>query len=155
DRIGAAPTVEATSTDIATILDAAQSRRALLIGASEGGPGCMKFAVDHPSRLAGLVLYGSLARGSWSSDYPHVLNALQYEAWLKRLVAQWGGPAEIATFAPSLAEDRQTRSWWAGLLRAASSPGAIRGVLEALRDTDVTALLPRVAVPTLVLHRTG
>jgi len=43
----------------------------------------------------------------------------------------------------------------AGLLRAASSPGAIKGVLEALRDTDVRPLLERVAVPTLVLHRRG
>jgi DNA-binding SARP family transcriptional activator/pimeloyl-ACP methyl ester carboxylesterase len=155
DRVGAAPTVEATADDIATVLDAAGSRRALLFGASEGGPGCIRFAADHPARLAGLVLYGSLARGSWSVDYPHVLNPAQYEAWLRRLVAQWGGPSEIATFAPSLADERQARSWWAGLLRAASSPGAIRGVLEALRDTDVTGLLPHVEVPTLVLHRTG
>jgi pimeloyl-ACP methyl ester carboxylesterase len=155
DRVGAAPTVEATAEDIATVLDAAGSRRALLFGASEGGPGCIRFAADHPSRLVGLVLYGSLARGCWSLDYPHVLTPAQYEAWLKRLVAQWGGPSEIATFAPSLADERQARSWWAGLLRAASSPGAIRGVLESLRDTDVTALLPRIEVPTLVLHRTG
>jgi pimeloyl-ACP methyl ester carboxylesterase len=41
------------------------------------------------------------------------------------------------------------------LLRAASSPGSISAVLEALRDTDVRDLLPRVAVPTLVMHRRG
>lgn len=39
------------------------------------------------------------------------------------------------------------------LLRAASSPGAIKGVLEALRDAEVRDLLPRLAVPTLVMHR--
>jgi pimeloyl-ACP methyl ester carboxylesterase len=39
------------------------------------------------------------------------------------------------------------------LLRAASSPGAIGAVLKAFRDTDVRHLLPRVSVPTLVLHR--
>ncbi|MDB5575352.1 MAG: putative hydrolase [Bradyrhizobium sp.] len=39
--------------------------------------------------------------------------------------------------------------------RAASSPGGIWAVLKALRDTDVRHLLPRVAVPTLVLHRTA
>ena len=58
----------------------------------------------------------------------------------KQLVAGWGGPAGIETFAPSLAGDPQARAWWAGLLRAASSPGAIKGVLEALRDTDVRNL---------------
>jgi pimeloyl-ACP methyl ester carboxylesterase len=39
--------------------------------------------------------------------------------------------------------------------RAASSPGTIKAVLEALRDTDVRALLPRIRTPTLVLHRRG
>jgi pimeloyl-ACP methyl ester carboxylesterase len=40
-------------------------------------------------------------------------------------------------------------------LRAASSPGAIKAVLESLRDTDVRSVLPRITVPTLVLHRRG
>ncbi|BCG03149.1 hypothetical protein PPGU19_077170 (plasmid) [Paraburkholderia sp. PGU19] len=61
--------------------------------------------------------------------------------------------AGIETFAPSLSGDPQARAWWAGLLRAASSPGAIKGVLEALRDMDVRHLLCRVSMPTLVLHR--
>jgi pimeloyl-ACP methyl ester carboxylesterase len=155
DRVGDVPTVEATAVDIQTVLDAAGSRKAVLIGASEGGPSCVRFAVHLPLRLAGLVLYGSLAKGSSSADYPHALSRKQFDLWLKRLVDQWGGPAEIETFAPSLADDRHVRAWWAGLLRTASSPGAIRAVLESLRDTDVRALLPGIATPTLVLHRTG
>jgi pimeloyl-ACP methyl ester carboxylesterase len=83
------------------------------------------------------------------------LHAAQYDVWLAELVKVWGGPAGIETFAPSLAGDAQTRAWWAGLLRAASSPGAIKGVLGALRDTDVRHLLERITVPTLVLHRRG
>jgi DNA-binding SARP family transcriptional activator/pimeloyl-ACP methyl ester carboxylesterase len=155
DRVGAAPTVQATGDDLSTVLDAAGSRRALLIGASEGGPGCIRFAAMHPERLAGLVLYGSMAKGSWSEDYPFVLTREQYDVWLRRLVRDWGGPAEIATFAPSFVGDRQAEGWWASMLRAASSPGAIKAVLEALRDTDVRSLLPRIATPTLVLHRRG
>ncbi len=143
DRIGARPTVEATGEDILAVLNAVGSRKALLAGASEGGPGCIRFAVDHPDRLVGLVLWGSLAKGSREPDYPYALSNEQYDLWYKRLVKQWGGPAEISTFAPSLVGDRQAESWWAGLLRAASSPGAVRGVLEALRDTDVRYLLPK------------
>jgi DNA-binding SARP family transcriptional activator/pimeloyl-ACP methyl ester carboxylesterase len=155
DRVGDAPTVEATAADIRTVLDAVGSRKAVLIGASEGGPSCVRFAAHSPQRLAGLVLYGSLAKGSSSADYPHALSRKQFDLWLKRLVDQWGGPAEIETFAPSLASDRHIRAWWAGLLRTASSPGAISAVLEALRDTDIRALLPRITTPTLVLHRAG
>ena len=136
-------------------MNAAGSRRALLIGASEGGPGCIRFAVDHPDRLIGLVLWGSLAKGSRAPDYPFALTAAQYDLWKQRLIASWGGPAEIETFAPSLAGDRQAETWWAGLLRAASSPGAVTGVLEALRDTDVRHLLAKVSARTMVLHRSG
>jgi DNA-binding SARP family transcriptional activator/pimeloyl-ACP methyl ester carboxylesterase len=155
DRVGARPTVEATAQDILAIMNAAGSRRALLIGSSEGGPGCIRFAVDHPDRLVGLILWASLAKGSFAPDYPFALTAEQYELWKRRLIGKWGGAAEIETFAPSLAGDRQAEAWWAGLLRAASSPGAVTGLLEALRDTDVRHLLAKVSVPTLVLHRSG
>jgi pimeloyl-ACP methyl ester carboxylesterase len=155
DRIGVAPTVEATAEDILCVLDHVGSSRVVLIGASEGGPGSIRFAVDHPQRLAGLILYGSLARGSWTPNYPYVLTSEQYSAWLRDLVAQWGGPCGIETFAPSLVGDRATELWWAGLLRSASSPGAVRAVLESLRDSDVTGLLSAITTPTLVLHRSG
>ncbi|MCA0034368.1 alpha/beta hydrolase [Mesorhizobium sp. B263B2A] len=155
DRVGARPTVEATAQDILAVMNAAGSRRALLIGASEGGPGCVRFAVDHPDRLGGLVLWGSLAKGSHAPDYPFALTAAQYDLWKRRLLAGWGGPAEIETFAPSLAGDLQVRTWWAGLLRAASSPGAVAGLLEALSDTDVRHLLAKVSARTMVLHRAG
>jgi DNA-binding SARP family transcriptional activator/pimeloyl-ACP methyl ester carboxylesterase len=148
DRLGSAPSVEVTAEDIGTVLRAAHTRRVVLFGASECGPACIKFAVDESRLVAGLILFGSLAKGCWAPDNPHA-----YDAWRQQLVAEWGGPAGIETFAPSLSRDPQARAWWAGLLRAASSPGGIWAVLKALRDTDVRHLLPRVSVPTLVLHR--
>jgi hypothetical protein len=119
------------------------------------GPLFAKMSPDHPERVAGLILFASLAKGSATPDYPHALRRGQYEIWLRQLVAEWGGPAGIETFAPSLAGDPQARAWWAGLLRAASSPGAIKGLLEALRDMDVRPLLGRVSAATLVMHRRG
>jgi DNA-binding SARP family transcriptional activator/pimeloyl-ACP methyl ester carboxylesterase len=153
DRVGSAPSVEVTAEDIGTVLRAARTRRVVLFGASECGPACIKFAVDESRLVAGLILFGSLAKGCWAPDYPYALRASQYDAWRQQLVAEWGGPAGIETFAPSLSRDLQARAWWAGLLRAASSPGGIWTVLKALRDTDVRHLLPRVSAPTLVLHR--
>ncbi|WP_282608682.1 alpha/beta fold hydrolase [Pelagibius sp. Alg239-R121] len=155
DRVGMNPTVEATSQDITAVMDAVGSRKALLIGASEGGPGCIHLAASAPNRLVGLVLYGSLAKGSRERGYPYAMSRNQYDIWLKRLIGEWGGPAELAFFAPSFVGDRQAENWWAGLLRSASSPGAIKGVLEALRDLDVRPLLPEIEVPTLVIHRRG
>jgi len=153
DRAGTAPDVAGTADDISTVLRAVHARRVLLFGASECGPACIKFAVDEPRAVAGLILFGSLAKGCWAPDYPHALRAPQYDLWQQQLVAEWGGPAGIETFGPSLSDDPKARAWWAGLLRAASSPGAIGAVLEAFRDADVRHLLQRVSVPTLVLHR--
>jgi pimeloyl-ACP methyl ester carboxylesterase len=153
DRVGSAPSIDVTAEDIGTVLSAVNSRRVVLFGASECGPACVKFAVDDDSRVAGLILFGALAKGCWAEDYPYALRASQYDAWRKHLVAQWGGPVGIEAFAPSLAGDPQARAWWAGLLRAASSPGGISAVLEAFRDADVRDLLPQISVPTLVLHR--
>jgi DNA-binding SARP family transcriptional activator/pimeloyl-ACP methyl ester carboxylesterase len=155
DRIGATPAVEATAKDIGVVMTAVGSRKAILIGSSEGGPGCVYFAATSPERVQGLVLCGCLAKGSQANDYPFALTTAQYEIWLRQLIGQWGGPAGMEVFAPSLARNRAAESWWAGLLRSASSPGAVKGVLEAMRDMDVRSLLPRIAVPTLVLHRTG
>lgn len=153
DRDGLVPSVEATAEDIGTVLHAARARRVVLFGASESGPACIRFTVDEPQIVAGLILFGALAKGSWTPDYPHVLRANQYDAWRQQLVAEWGGDAGIKTFGPSLADDLQARAWWAGLLRAASSPGGISAVLNALRDTDVRHLLSHIALPTMVMHR--
>jgi 2-succinyl-6-hydroxy-2,4-cyclohexadiene-1-carboxylate synthase len=44
------------SGDIATVLDAMEVDRAVLLGYSMGGRAALRFAVDHPDRIAGLVL---------------------------------------------------------------------------------------------------
>lgn len=90
DRVGSAPNIDVTAEDIGTVLRAAGSRRVVLFGASECGPACVKFAVDDPSRVAGLILFGALAKGCWAEDYPHALRASQYDAWSKHLITQWG-----------------------------------------------------------------
>jgi len=148
-----APSLDGTIEDIDIVLRAANSRRIVLFGASQSGAACIKFAADHPGKTAGLILFGAMAKGCWAPDYPFALRPSQFDKWRERLIGEWGGPAGIETFGPSLRGDRQARSWWAGLLRAASSPGALKAVLDEMRDTDVRPFLPRVSAPTLVLHR--
>ncbi len=150
---GVPPSLDGTVEDIATVLTAAKSRRAILFAASQCGGACIRFAAEHPGRVAGLILIGALAKGCRTPDYPFALSADQFEIWRRHLISGWGGPIGIEVFGPSLARDAQARAWWAGLLRAASSPGALKAVLDSVRDVDVRPLLPRVSVPTLVLHR--
>ena len=155
ERLGATSTPAATAADIAAILDHAGAPRTWLFGSSEGGLGAMRFALDHPDRVEGLCLFGSLARGSAAPDYPWALPAPAYDVWLQRLVAGWGGPVGIETFAPSAQHDPALRAWWARLVRHATSPGGMATILGGLRDADLRADLARLRVPTLVMHRRG
>jgi DNA-binding SARP family transcriptional activator len=155
ERLGAIGTPDATAADIAAILDHAGVRRAWLFGSSEGGLAALRVATDHADRVNGLCLFGSLARGSAAPDYPWALPAAAYDVWLQRLVAGWGGPVGIETFAPSEAHDPAVRAWWARIVRHAASPGGLEAILRGLRDADLRADLARIAVPTLVMHRRG
>ena len=155
ERLGATSTPAAVAADIAAILEHAGVPRAWLFGSSEGGLGAMRLAVDHPDRVQGLCLFGSLARGSAAPDYPWALPASAYDIWLRRLIAEWGGPVGIETFAPSAKDDPALRAWWARLVRHAASPGALKTILGGLRDADMRAELGRIGVPTLVMHRRG
>jgi DNA-binding CsgD family transcriptional regulator len=58
-------------------------------------------------------------------------------------------------FAPSLAVSDAQRELAGTFERASASPAMARTLLEALIRTDVRELLPRVSVPTLVMHREG
>lgn len=155
DRDGGPPSPEASESDLRAVLRAAGAERCVLLGCSEGGPIVARFAAAHPETARALILYGTLARGLYAPDHPHGLTRAQYDLWLDRLVAGWGGPLDLATFAPSMLHDRDFGQWCGALLRLGSSPGAIRSVLEAVRDTDVREILPSLRLPALVLHRTG
>jgi DNA-binding SARP family transcriptional activator/pimeloyl-ACP methyl ester carboxylesterase len=155
DRAEACPTPEAVARDMGAVLDAAQSRRAIVVGASEGGPGSIFFAARYPGRVRRLILWGAMAKGCRSPDYPFALDSQQFDLWLRRITKEWGGALDLRTFAPSLAGHAMTQQWWASLLRAASSPGSMRTVLSALRDVDVRPLLPQIPVATTVMHRKG
>ena len=153
ERLFRNASAQSAAQDVLTILDDAGVRRAWLFGSSEGGPIALHLAATHPQRVAALVLFGAMARGSWSESHPWALRHEAYDVWMERLIAAWGGPADLGTFAPSRQSDPALRLWWARMLRHAASPASIRATLQALRDVDVCALLPQVRAPTLVLHR--
>lgn len=155
DRIGYAPTIEDTASDMLAVMDAVGSRSAVLLGISEGGPAVMLFAATRPERTLGLILYGAPAKGSQSPDYPWALSREQFELWRDKLVNGWGGPAGIEYFAPSAANNDELQEWWAELLRLGSSPGSVKAILDVLRDIDVRGILPTIRTPTLILHRTS
>jgi pimeloyl-ACP methyl ester carboxylesterase len=55
-----APSLEQRMDDVCAVMDGVGSRRAVLVGFSEGGAMSMLFAATYPERVAQLVLFGTL-----------------------------------------------------------------------------------------------
>ena len=155
DRIGSPATVEQQVADAEAIMRAARSERVILLAVSDGATVATQLAVRRPQQVVGLLIYGGQARGVRGPDYPWALSPEQYQRWVDKLVRGWGGPVNLEYFAPTRAQDERLRLWWAQMQRLASSPSAVKTILEEMRDTDVRPLLERIRVPTLVLHRRG
>jgi pimeloyl-ACP methyl ester carboxylesterase len=149
------PTLEARMDDVRAVLDAVGAERAALLGHSEGGPMCLLFAATYPERTVALVLIGTYARRLVGDGYPFGAAPQAYEAFLQEIADGWGGPVGLEGRAPSLVEDGRFRTWWSDYLRMSASPGAALALTRMNGDIDVRPALETIAVPTLVVHRTG
>jgi DNA-binding SARP family transcriptional activator/pimeloyl-ACP methyl ester carboxylesterase/tetratricopeptide (TPR) repeat protein len=152
DRPHDLPDLETRMDDVRAVMDAVDSRAAVLFGYSEGAPMAILFAATYPERTRGLVLYGAYAkRLDPDDDYPWAPTREARTADIDRLEREWGFESDMRTMCPSA--DDATARWWGERCRAAASPGAIRELNETNSFIDVRALLPATRVPTLVVHR--
>jgi pimeloyl-ACP methyl ester carboxylesterase len=155
DRVATLPPVTEEVADLAAVLDAAGSARAVLFGYAGGSAACVAFAAAHPERTRALVLYAPVTRGTRTEDMPWLPTPEERAARQRELVEHWGEGLQVELLAPSAAGDPALRAWFARLERAAISPGQLPEAMRALGAIDVRDLLGRVRAPTLVLHRTG
>jgi len=148
------PSLEQRMDDVRAVMDAVGSKSAALLGVSEGGPMSLLFATTYPARVSALILYGTYAMRVHDAEYPWAPTPEEFRTFLDATEHEWGGPAKLDTWAPSVASDERFRRWWAQFLRLGASPGAARAVLEMTVQIDVRDLLSAIRVPTLILHRT-
>ena len=138
--------------DVQAVLDAAGMERAFLLGSSEGGGMAASFAASHPERVRGLVLFGvtpALAR----PDFPHGPTPQAYERSLTAAYRSWGTGRSLEVYAPSAARDPEALAWYGRMERQAVSPSGYLDLLRLASEIDWRPVLPRLRVPTLVLHR--
>jgi pimeloyl-ACP methyl ester carboxylesterase/DNA-binding CsgD family transcriptional regulator len=138
-------------TDLETIVESADLGRFALLGMSQGGPVSIQYAVRHPDRLTRLILFGAWATLARTAESTELL-----ETFLSMIRVGWGRPDSLFRrvftnlFIPD-ANEEQMR--WVDALQqmSTSTENAVR--LRAERQKiNVTDLLPKVSVPTLVLH---
>jgi class 3 adenylate cyclase/alpha-beta hydrolase superfamily lysophospholipase len=155
DRLTDVPTLDERVGDLLAVLDAAGSEQAALFGNADTGPPCIATAVRHPDRVSHLILCGTWARSMRSDDYPFGWTDEDWSEFERFVREDWGRPESPRDVAVSGERDEAFRSWYATLMRQGASPRAVLLLGEMSRAVDVRSLLPRVAVPTLVMHRTG
>lgn len=155
DHVSGSAELEERMDDVRAVMDAAGSRRAVLLGISEGGPMVTLFAATYPERTAGIVLMGSYARRLWAPDYP--IGMRREDAWWNAPNPEaWGLPMAkrfIDERAPSLTGDEDAYRWYASYLARGASPGAAVQLARMNAEIDVRHVLPSIHVPTLVLYR--
>jgi pimeloyl-ACP methyl ester carboxylesterase/DNA-binding CsgD family transcriptional regulator len=142
--------------DIRAVLDAVHSERAILLGASEGGPLCILFAAAYPERTIALLLAGAEVKEEITDDWPWGDDTRAgFEAAMTTLPDRWGSGSGIEWLAPSLAGDVEARRWLGRLVTNAATPRAAEAFMRVAFEIDVRHVLPSLRVPTLVVHRTG
>jgi len=135
--------------DLEAVVDRLSLERFALLGVLQMGPVAIAYAARNPERVSHLILWCSWARASdfYTSPRLRALRELLEKDWelytetAAHVLLGWsrGSPAHRA----------------AELYRESVTRQALRATVAALREFDVTDLLPRVRAPTLVVHRRG
>jgi class 3 adenylate cyclase len=146
DRMSDAPSLEQRMDDVRAVMEAIGSKRAALMGFSEGCPMSVLFAATYPERVSHLVLYGGFARALR-------IDIKTYEEKLSSLVKNWGSGISVRMLSPSQADDPEAVARYAKWERLSTSPGAFKSISLLNAQIDVRSILPTLRVPTLVLHR--
>ena len=155
DRVVGIPDLESRMDDVRAVMDAAGSKRAAIMGVSEGGPMTLLFAATYPERIAAAILFGTQPN--------FVPQTEQARDERLRAIAErerrWGADdyldGLLEAFAPSLARDAELRRWWRRYARTSASPRAAADLQRMNLEIDASHVLSAIRSPTLVLHRRG
>jgi class 3 adenylate cyclase len=146
------PPLEDLADDLEVVLDAVGSSSAALFGAEDAGAICALFAATRPERTSALILY-AMDPGGPGGD-PVIweeLFHLVHSSWGTRELVLW----DTALSDPSRLDDEEFLRWSEAMLQLSASPATAEALLRLYEQTDVRAILPAIAVPTLIIHRTG
>lgn len=144
--------------DLEAVVDDSALPRFALLGVSQGAAVAIAYAARHPERVSHLVLHGGYARGRLRRGGGA---ELEQEAELMCRMAEvgWGRSDDsfrqffTAQFIPGGSPEQHR--WFNDLQRVSTSPANAAELMREFNRIDVTALLPQVRCPTLVLHSRG
>jgi pimeloyl-ACP methyl ester carboxylesterase/DNA-binding winged helix-turn-helix (wHTH) protein len=148
--------LEAWVSDLETVVNAAGINRFPLLGVSQGCAVSIAYAVRHPERVSHLILYGGFALGM-AKRSPEQRELKAAMTTVMRYGWGSGNPAFrqmfTAQFMPEATPEQA--AFFNELQRRTTSPECAARYFEASGEIDVTELLGKVTMPTLVMHARG
>jgi pimeloyl-ACP methyl ester carboxylesterase/DNA-binding CsgD family transcriptional regulator len=155
DRVHPLPTLEQRMDDVRAVMDAAGSKKAALMGISEGGVMSALFAATYPERTAGLIIDGSYPSALRRPGYPWGVTEDQFEKRIATVPDVWGKVIGMERYAASQVDNPEVARWWATFTQMSASPGDARDLLQMNMLIDIRDVLPVIRVPTLIVHARG
>ncbi|CDX23629.1 Transcriptional regulator, SARP family [Mesorhizobium sp. ORS 3324] len=140
--------------DLECVVEAAGLDRFTLLGLSQSCAVSIAYAVRHPERLSGMILYGGYVKGWRARGDAGEIATREAAATLMR--ESWGKSnpmfrqAFCSMFIPGATHEHF--AWMDDLMRRTVSPDDAWRLQSAFSVIDVGDLLEKVRVPTLVLH---
>lgn len=146
---------ESWVSDLECVADASGSDQFALLGVSQGASIAIAYAVRHPERVTHLVLQGGYARGRLVRSNTRE-QAEEAELMCRLAELGWGrsDPSFRQFFTTQFIPGGtpEQHAWFNELERVSTSPQNAARFMREFNNIDVTALLPQVRCPTLVLH---
>ncbi len=146
---------DAWVSDLGAVADAAGLDRFPLLGISQGCALAVAYAVRNPERVTRLVFYGGYARGRLKRARSEEERE-QWKATRTLLRLGWGAdnPSFRQIFTTSFMPDatKEQMDAFNELQRRTASPEYAVRHFEVAGNVDITGLLDKVRVPTLVMH---
>lgn len=147
---------ESWAQDALAVMNAVGCERATVFAPGFTSLAGVVLAADHSDRVNSLVIANGAARTLRGPDYPigaELDAADRFTSIGMEPDAVEQGFDMLGIIAPSVADDVAFRSWWDMAGNRAASPSMARAFINKVRQGDVRDRLPRVGVPTLILHR--
>lgn len=148
--------LEAWVSDLEAVVDAAALSRFPLFGFSQGCAVSIAYAVRHPERVSRLILLGGFATGRLKRSSTTDADRERYKA--TETLMRLGWAADDPTFRQLLtsqlapAATTEQSQAFNELQRKCTSPDCAVRYYQTVSNFDIRALLPKVSVPTLILH---
>ena len=140
--------------DFESVVDAVKTDRFAILGISQGAAVAAAYAAAHPERVTKLILYGGYAQGRNKRGSPD--EVAKANLFLSLMQHGWGDEhsafmrAFCSLFIPNGTPEQN--KWFADLQRMTTTAENGALIRVACHEIDVATLLPKVQVPTLVLH---